>query len=117
MPWDVDKSVAYVHMHARPAYDPKTCGHCARSTTFAIKAAALTLINTEEAKNYGAGLRAAEFTELNGPKDTSFEKDDIVLIQGFKERPHGQMATFDGSKWISGFRPVRAVSRGWVSGQ
>ena len=33
-----------------------------------------------------------------------FEKGDVVVIQGIPGHPHGHMAMYDGSIWISDFR-------------
>ena len=99
MPWNIATAIAHLKTHAKD----KSMGKCASHTREAIEAGGLVLPRTKEAKDYGTKLLATGFTELDSARTTSYQQGDVVIIQGFTENPHGHMAMFDGTKWISDF--------------
>jgi hypothetical protein len=99
MSWDVQKAVAHLQKHAKL----KSLGRCAQYTREAIEAGGITLARHESAKDYGLSLLAAGFSEFHPDLVGAPEKGDVAIIQGFKGHPHGHMAMYDGTHWISDF--------------
>jgi hypothetical protein len=96
MTWNLDKAVEYLGNHAQT----KSTGNCAKYTRDAIEAGGVVLARHNSAKDYGISLVHAGFREAI---TNQYVKGDVVIIQGFGGHPHGHMAMFDGSKWISDF--------------
>lgn len=98
MPWDVDKAVKHLTTNKQGS----STGKCARYVREAIEAGGVTLARTLSAKDYGVSLMAAGFTGLSLAPDT-FNKGDVVVIEGFTAHPHGHIAMYDGTNWVSDF--------------
>ena len=96
MAWNLDKAVEHLRKHAQP----KSTGNCAHYTREAIEAGGVVLVRHGSAKDYGISLLHAGFREAI---TNQYVKGDVVIIQGFQGHPHGHMAMYDGSKWISDF--------------
>ena len=103
MNWNLDnalkhlKSNAYSHEDVM-AHKVKT-GHCAQKTREAIEAGGLVLTRHNSAKDYGHSLRSVGF----GPVFNSPLAGDVVIIQPVTGHPHGHMAMFNGTRWVSDF--------------
>ncbi|MGE3820514.1 MAG: CHAP domain-containing protein [Isosphaeraceae bacterium] len=115
MGWDVDRAVKHLQDHAEPPYG---VGKCARYVREAIEAGGLAIsrAGSGSAKDYGPRLTGAGFVALAGDL-SSYQKGDVALIDGFskeaakgikKDHPHGHLAMYDGSQWISDFKQTGA---------
>jgi hypothetical protein len=100
MPWDIDKAVGYLQKHAQT----HSLGHCAQYAREAIEAGGVILERHNSAKDYGSSLVKVGFQGHSPLNVVKFLKGDVVIIQGFKNHPHGHMAMYDGSQWISDFK-------------
>ncbi len=111
MAWDVDKAVKHLQDNAAPPYG---VGKCATYVRQAIEAGGLTVSRTGSgsAKDYGPRLVQAGFVVQPGT-GTPYVKGDVALIDGFSKNPakgiandypHGHLAMYDGSQWISDFK-------------
>lgn len=98
MAWDVDKAVKHLTSNAQGS----STGKCARYVREAIEAGGVTLARTLSAKDYGVSLLAAGFSEQS-PAPATYAKGDVVVIAGFAAHPHGHIAMYDGSNWVSDF--------------
>ncbi|MFS2221181.1 hypothetical protein [Pantoea sp. B65] len=96
--WDKNKAVEHLRNHAHTG----STGQCAKYVREAIEAGGITVHHTHSAKDYGAQLKTAGFTEI---ADSSFlQPGDVAVIQPIPGHPHGHMAMYDGGIWISDFR-------------
>jgi hypothetical protein len=85
------------------ALPPFGAGKCARFVREALEAAgADTTGHPVDAKNWGATLLRAGFTEATDVPYVA-ELADVVVIQPTSRNPHGHIAGFDGTNWISDF--------------
>lgn len=86
--YNIDNAVNYLNSHAYPAYDPKTCGRCARAVRLAIEAGG---INTSDrnanpndptsqyyAKNWGPYLSQKGFSTINGVGYSPMKGDILI---------------------------------------
>lgn len=96
--WRVDDAVRHLIDHAQPA----STSDCARFTRQAIAAGGVNLTNTNSAKDYGPSLVGAGFVGLNYCP-ARYLPGDVVVIQAIARHPHGHMAMYDGSRWVSDF--------------
>ena len=110
MPWDVDAAVKHLQDNAGPPYG---VGKCATFVRQAIEAGGLAVsrAGSGDAKDYGPRLTGAGFVAQAAGFKT-YRKGDVALIDGFaadpkrgiKAAPHGHLAMFDGTIWISDFK-------------
>ncbi len=96
MPWDIYAATKYADSHAKP----KSIGKCAEYVRKAIEKGGIYLSHTLSAKNYGPIMKAAGFSEIL----TSPKAGDVVVIQPAPGHPHGHMAIYDGTQWVSDFK-------------
>jgi hypothetical protein len=112
MPFNLDIAIQHLQTHALPPYGT---GRCATHVREALEAGGLTIPRSGSgaAKDYGPRLIAAGF--IAGPDRMPYRKGDIALIDGFsknpekgieRDYPHGHLAMFDGTQWISDFRQI-----------
>lgn len=97
--WDKEKAIAYLNKNAQPA----SVGHCAEYTRKAIEAGGVVLERRVSAKDYGQSLQSIGFLPI-GRAASGYEQADVVIIEGFIGHPHGHMAMFNGSLWVSDFK-------------
>ena len=97
--WNKEDAVLYLDINAAE----QSKGKCAQYTREAIEAGGLVLAHNASARQYGDSLQAAGFTPLNFTP-AAYEKGDVVIIEGFQGHPHGHMAMYDGTHWVSDFK-------------
>lgn len=95
--WDSNVAANHVRQHAQS----QSGGNCAKFVRKAIEAGGISVTPTQSAKDYGYSLRQAGFIELEDA--SSPRRGDVIVIQPIPGHPHGHMAMFDGSQWISDF--------------
>jgi hypothetical protein len=98
MSWNKEAAVSYLRSHA--------LGHshseCAKFTRLAILAGGVKVSNTAYAKDYGAELLRAGFSEL--PPGSTLISGDVAVIQPYPGgNGIGHMTMYDGTQWISDF--------------
>lgn len=98
MSWNKEAAVSYLRSHA--------LGHshseCAKFTRLAILAGGVKVPNTDYAKDYGAELLRAGFSEL--PSGSTLLSGDVAVIQPYSGgNGIGHMTMYDGTQWISDF--------------
>lgn len=98
MSWNKEAAVSYLRSLA--------LGHshseCAKFTRLAILAGGVKLPNTDYAKDYGAQLLRAGFSEL--PPGSTLISGDVAVIQSYPGgNGIGHMTMYDGTPWISDF--------------
>ncbi|WP_243428349.1 EF-hand domain-containing protein [Leclercia adecarboxylata] len=109
--WNVEKAVKHLTFHA----ESESTGYCARYVKKAISAGGEIEAwpNIESAKDYGRALIDRGFEIISA--DKGLIRGDVVIIQGIKkidfpkglikkDHPHGHMAMFDGTQWVSDFK-------------
>src|SRR5256885_17194854 len=101
MPWNVDNAVATLQTNARAS----SAGYCARYVRDAIGAGGIALQRTRDAKDYGTSLVAAGFTRYDAMPEGGYKKGDVAVMGGCPPSPPRPKPRFDGSGWISGFKP------------
>lgn len=94
--------------YARNQAAPSSLGRCAEYVRKAIEWGGISLQRTSSAKDYGPHLEAAGFHEAFG----SARKGDVIVIQPAPGHPHGHMAIYDGSHWISDFKQLHGFYPG-----
>jgi hypothetical protein len=115
MAWDVDKAIKHLQDHVVPPYG---IGKCATYVREAIEAGGLTVsrAGSGSAKDYGPRLTGVGFVAQAGEVIT-YKKGDVAVIDGFtknaklgvtRDAPHGHVAMYDGTQWISDFKQVGA---------
>lgn len=105
--WDTQAAVKYLDAHASPI----SLGRCAEYTRLAIGAGGLALIHRVSAKDYGSSLLAAGFASY-GQMTEGYLAGDVVVIQPIPGHPHGHMAMFDGTSWVSDFVQLHGLYPG-----
>lgn len=99
MSWNKDAAISYIRGHASGG----SLGYCAQYTRRAIEAGGVEIRNTGAAKDYGASLVSAGFSEV--PPGSTIIAGDVAIIQPYAGgRPEGHMTMFDGTTWYSDFR-------------
>lgn len=109
--WDVEKAVQYLNEHA----ESSSIGYCARYVKRAISAGGdiTAWPSIVSAKDYGSALLERGFQVV--PVGGGSIAGDVVIIQGIKksdfpageinrDHPHGHMAMYNGSQWVSDFK-------------
>jgi hypothetical protein len=97
--WDVRRAVGYLNEHARE----HSLGRCAEFVRKAIEAGGAHLVHHTSAKDYGGSLVKVSFA-AQPPTLHSYLPGDVVVIQPIEGHPHGHMAMFNGTIWISDFK-------------
>ena len=105
--WDVDKAVAHLNSHA----SKESQGRCAAYVRQAIEAGGVTLVRQASAKNYGDSLEKVAFREVR-ESEWDIVAGDVVVIQPIAGHPHGHMAMYNGSLWVSDFVQQRGYYPG-----
>lgn len=98
--YDVAKAVAFLNAHAAPTSQ----GRCAQYVRLAIQAGGVQVTPTGSAKDYGLPLTNAGFKAL--PSSASVRAGDVVVIQPVPGHPHGHMAMYNGTHWVSDFKQL-----------
>lgn len=108
----------YLITKAYPAYDPKTCGQCARAVRSAVDFdLGKEIPHTESAKDYGACYEKVGFKKVfsypaQKKEDYQPEVGDISIIQPVKiiiddkeviQHPNGHICMLTQKGWISDF--------------
>jgi hypothetical protein len=75
---------------------------CAKYTRRAIEAGGVILARHNSAQDYGPSLQAAGFSPLVSDNGV-YLLGDVVVINAFAGKPHGHMAMFNGTNWVSDF--------------
>ncbi len=100
------KACEYLITKAYPAYDPKTCGYCARSIRSAVDFdLGRKIPHTTSAKDYGACYEKVGFKKvfsypISPKEEYKPEIGDIAIIQ---YEPHGHICMKTAKGWISDF--------------
>ncbi len=108
MPWDAAKAVQYLQDNA----EPHSTGHCAQYVREAIEAGGVTLHRHNSAKDYGSSLTAVGFAEVSTGTGYHHRAGDVGIVQPIPGHPHGHMAMFDGTHWISDFVQLHGIYPG-----
>lgn len=97
--WDKNAAVKHLDSHARASSQ----GRCAQFVRESVEAGGLRLQRCASAKDYDRSLLAAGFAAV---QTQEFVAGDIVVIAPIPGHPHGHMAMFNGTLWISDFRQL-----------
>jgi hypothetical protein len=108
MQWDLDKAVQYLRQHKEPG----STGHCAQYVRQAIEAGGVTLHRHGSAKDYGPSLTAVGFQKISSGAGYLHRAGDVGIVQPIPGHPHGHMAMFDGTHWISDFVQMHGIYPG-----
>ena len=99
--FDIDKAVAALNKNALS----DSIGKCATSIRMALEAGGFdTTGHPVSAKDYKDFLTGKGFSVV---ATDSYQKGDIVVIDGFKGKknyPHGHIAMYNGTQWVSDFK-------------
>lgn len=125
--WDRTRAVAHLDAHAQP----HSHGRCAQYVRKAVEAGGVRLAHHTSAKDYGPSLTAVGFQALAGAPSVGFQTGDVAVIQPVAGHPHGHIAMYDGTHWVSDFtqqhglypgpgyrsaKPAYTVYRNFLSG-
>ena len=98
--FDKEKFTTSLRVNALPPFGE---GKCARFVREALEAAgADTTAHPVDAKDWGPTLLHAGFTAVTDVPYVA-QQADVVVIQPTSKNPHGHIAGFDGTSWISDF--------------
>jgi hypothetical protein len=96
--YNIEKAVSKLMERVRPG----SLGACAKYVRIAIEAGGLSTNGRPiSAKNYDTFLPKLGFEKV--PMDSIY-KGDIVVIQSVGGHPHGHIAMWTGSQWVSDFK-------------
>lgn len=95
--WDKNSSIA--HLNARA--NTHSLGRCAEYVRKAVEAGGVTLSRRLSAKDYGESLRQVGFVVATS---AAVRAGDIAVIQPISGHPHGHIAMYNGSIWVSDFK-------------
>lgn len=95
MAWDPNAAANRAEQRSRSTSQ----GRCAQYVREAIEAGGIVLSHHRDAKDYGSSLENAGFSRVSGTP----QKGDVIVIQPAPGHPHGHMAIYNGSIWISDF--------------
>ncbi|MDI3428371.1 NlpC/P60 family protein [Enterobacter sp. V87_3] len=99
MGWKKDVAISHLRSHALG----RSHHECATFTREAILAGGIRLDRTQNAKDYGASLLRAGFSEVL-PGSTPLAGDVAVIQPYAGGNSSGHMTMYDGTQWISDFR-------------
>jgi hypothetical protein len=108
MSWDVRKAIQYLQSHA----EPHSTGRCAHHVREAIEAGGVHLIHHVSAKDYGSSLLVVGFQEIPWEVVNMECAGDVGIVEPITGHPHGHMAMFDGTYWISDFVQLHGLYPG-----
>ncbi len=99
--WDKIAAIKHLNLNAQS----RSLGRCAEFIRKSVEAGGVVLQRCASAKDYDRSLLAAGFVPVpvHTPQE-QFMVGDIVIVEPIPGHPHGHMAMFDGSAWISDFR-------------
>lgn len=101
--YSVNKAVDYLVAHAAPSYSHDTCGHCARAIRLALEAGGLSTVgHPEDACDYDTFLPKLGFHVVSKQGYVP-QKGDIIVLEAVPGHPHGHIAMYSGSQWVSDF--------------
>lgn len=122
--WDNDASVSYINSHA----EPSSLGKCAAYVRRAVEAGGVKIRippprigNAASACDYGPSFESVGFKPVyvytgTGLTDTAIipgqQIGDVVVIQPIEGHPHGHIALFNGTNWVSDFVQFRGFYPG-----
>ncbi|EAN4327045.1 hypothetical protein EG703_05395 [Salmonella enterica] len=122
--WNNSASVSYINSHV----EPRSLGKCAAYVRRAVEAGGVKIKippprigNSASACDYGPSLEAVGFKPVysytgSGPTDTAIipgqQTGDVVVIQPIDGHPHGHIALFNGTNWVSDFIQLRGFYPG-----
>lgn len=99
MAFSPGKFVTYLTRHALG----QSHGECAKAVRIALESAGFAPFpHPISAKAYGPTLLSLGFSSA-GQIHKNFEVADIIVIQSIVGHPHGHIAGFDGTVWVSDF--------------
>lgn len=117
--WNNGVSVSYINSHI----EPRSLGKCAAYVRRAVEAGGVKIRipsprigSSASACDYGPSLEAVGFKPVyvytgTGSTDTAIipgqQKGDVVVIQPIEGHPHGHIALFNGTHWLSDFVQLR----------
>jgi hypothetical protein len=99
MPWDAAKAIK----HLRDKAKAHSTGHCAQYVREAVEAGGVILLRHASAKDYGSSLTAVGFRAVSAGAGYHHRAGDVGIVQPITGHPHGHMAMFDGTHWVSDF--------------
>jgi hypothetical protein len=100
--WNKSKAVEHLNSNAKAT----SMGQCAAYVRTAIEAGGLQLHHHVSAKDYGSSLLRVGFRKIvdaHATKQYIHQAGDIAIIQPIDGHPHGHMAMFNGTRWVSDF--------------
>lgn len=122
--WNNSASVSYINSHV----EPRSLGKCAAYVRRAVEAGGVKIKippprigNSASACDYGPSFEAVGFKPVysytgSGPTDTAIipgqQAGDVVIIQPIDGHPHGHIALFNGTNWVSDFIQLRGFYPG-----
>ncbi|EMG9277043.1 TPA: glycoside hydrolase family 73 protein [Enterobacter cloacae] len=122
--WNNSASVSYINSHA----EPESRGNCAAYVRRAVEAGGVKIKippprigGSASACDYGPSFEAVGFKPVysyagSGPTDTAVipgqQAGDVVVIQPIDGHPHGHIALFNGTNWVSDFIQLRGFYPG-----
>lgn len=95
--WDKEAAILHLNEHARP----RSIGRCAEYVRKAIEAGGLRLIRRSSAKDYPHSLIVAGFVAVD---TRHYQSGDVIVIEPIAGHPHGHIAMFNGTHWVSDFK-------------
>ncbi|MBM1021652.1 MULTISPECIES: hypothetical protein [unclassified Enterobacter] len=122
--WDKNRSIGYVNSHAEPRSLGKCAGYVRRATEAGgvhIRIPPPRIGNSASACDYGpsfveVGFKVVYTYSGNGSVDTAIipgqQAGDVVVIQPIDGHPHGHIAIFNGTNWVSDFVQLRGFYPG-----
>jgi hypothetical protein len=102
MGWAMDKAKSVVHLNSHA--QPHSLGRCAEYVRKAVEAGGVTLHHHPSAKDYGPSLMSVGFHKIVATRANAHyqhQAGDVVVTQPITGHPHGHMAMFNGTEWIS----------------
>ncbi|CAD6175812.1 Phage-related lysozyme (muraminidase) [Escherichia coli] len=122
--WNNSASVSYINSHV----EPRSLGKCAAYVRRAVEAGGVKIKippprigNSASACDYGPSFEAVGFKPVysytgSGSTDTAIipgqKAGDVVVIQPIDGHPHGHIALFNGTNWVSDFIQLRGFYPG-----
>lgn len=122
--WNNIASVSYINSHV----EPRSLGKCAAYVRRAVEAGGVKIKippprigNSASACDYGPSFEAVGFKPVysytgSGTTDTAIipgqKAGDVVVIQPIDGHPHGHIALFNGTNWVSDFIQLRGFYPG-----
>ena len=106
--WNKEAAISHLNAHAHAG----STGRCAAYTRQAIEAGGggVILHRKHSAKDFGSSLTSAGFIEQ--PAGQTPAAGDVVIIQPIPGHPHGHMAMFNGTLWVSDFKQLHGFYPG-----